>query len=161
MKNLKRMFERIKEIKLSLRIFIILSLMVHLAVLCFIFNKKTVFYLKEAPELDTKASLKKSCQLAMASILNKRATSAIFEKSLVSQMKGDDYRFFDFVGEEKIFDVAENKSKSHCTVIITDRLGDRLFSFSFKDSDKNVHIYGRYVESIDEITYDKLTEEKK
>ena len=157
MKNLERILERIKGVN-SLRVLVSLSLMAQLAILFFIFTQNRMFYLKDLPQFDNKASLKRSCHLAMASILNKRASSVIFEKSLISQMQEDDYRFFDFVGGEKIFDVAENQSKGQCTVIITDRLGDRLFSLRFKDSDKSAHIYGRYVQRIDEITYDKLTE---
>ena len=161
MKTLNRILERIKEFKISINLLALTSLGIQIGLLIFAFFQRPNFYLKDFPELDTKASIKKSCYLAMRSILNKKASKALFDKLLVEQMKEDDYKFFDFVGKEKIFDVVENKSKGHCTVILTDNLGDRFFSFHFEDSNNSDYIYGRYVSKIDDITYDELTEDRR
>lgn len=158
MKILNRFWERIKGVETSINLLAITSIIIQIGHFVFAFLQHSNFYLKDFPELDTKAPIKKSCYLAMRSILNKKAVKAVFDETLVEQMEEDDYKFFDFVGKEKIFDVVQN-SKGHCTVIMSDRMGNRYFSFRFKDSDSRQHIYGRYIEGIDELTSSELTKE--
>ena len=121
-------------------------------------NFKRRSFFNNSPDLDTKLAIKRSCHLAMKSIFQKRVSIVIFDKNIVKNIEDDNYEFFDFVGGEKIFDIIQNKSH-HCTVIITDKLGHRFFTFRFKDSNDKYHFYGRYIDAIEEITHEKLTEE--
>ena len=97
----------------------------------------------------------------MQSILKKKASPALFETTLIGQMEEDDYKIFDFIGKEKIFDVIKGKTKNTCTVIFTDRLGARYFSFRFIDSENTDHIYGRYIDQINEEKFYNILKETK
>ena len=113
----------------------------------------------EIPFFEPKLSLEKSCYLGMDSILRKKASSHIFDDSLVSQMKEGNYKFFDFAGKERIFDIVSFKEKDHCTVILKDHIGERFFNFKFKDSKEYGHVYGRLIVKIEEINSSNLTED--
>ena len=115
-------------------------------------------HLREMPELSSSAPMRKSCHVAMSSILNKKASAMLFDESLIIQMERDDYKFFDFLGKEQIFDVIQGRDKNHCTVILTDRMGNRFFSFQFEESVDANYLYGRYIKKIDEITHKNLAE---
>ncbi|MCY4644382.1 MAG: hypothetical protein OXB88_07165 [Bacteriovoracales bacterium] len=158
----ERVFERSKDFKVSaglLSLLSLLSLFAQAVTLILFFFQHPHLYFKDFPELEERASLKKTCYLAMKSILQKKASPALFHDSLLEKMREGDYGFFDFIGGEKIFDVVKNDSKGDCAVILTEKRGDRFFAFKFKDSDSRTHIYGRIVVRIDEITSNELTGE--
>ena len=129
---------------------------VQTTMLCFLAREK--FFLRGHPEFETAAPIKRVCLVAMESILKRQASPALFDGSLVEQMERERYKIFDFAGEEKVFDVTKRPLKSTCTAILTDRLGIRYFTFRFRDSDDGRHIYGRYIDQIDESAFYNFTE---
>ena len=102
-----------------------------------------------------KAPLKKACYMALKSILDRRVSSILFDKGLIKQMVEGEYQIFDFVGEEKIYDIMQ-KEKNRCVGVFTDRKGTRYFSFQFKESEKWRHVYGQYIVQIDEVLSQEL-----
>ncbi|MCY4643191.1 MAG: hypothetical protein OXB88_01090 [Bacteriovoracales bacterium] len=159
MSDLKRIVERANELNPSVTIWVVFSLTLQLLIGLSFFFQKSIVFLNDFPEFSKSAGVKKSCRLAMRGILKKKASPALFHSSLLEEMSGREYKFFDFIGDEKIFDVVKNDSKGDCAVILTEERGDRFFVFKFKESDSRKHVYGRIVVRIDEITSSELTKE--
>ena len=160
-KFLERMQDKFKGSKFGLIEFIAICNVVQIFLGFYIlyrgYSYRAIF--DNIHEFDHRPSISKSCHLAMTSILQKRVSTIVFDKNIVEKIEEENYSFFDFVGNEEIFDIIKNKSQ--CTVILKDKIGHRFFKFSFKDSIHNNHIYGRFIDAIEEITHENLTLEEK
>ena len=155
----QRIIGRARESNFSTKILLILIPLVQTLIIAWwTYNRKPTCHI-DMPDLSNRASIKNSCEVGMRAILAKRPSFHLFDKKLIPLIEKDNYAAFDFVGNEEIFDVITGKAENRCTVILSDRRGNRFFSFFLKNSSKDYHIYGRIIARIDEITHQNLTEE--
>lgn len=98
MKLKERLTERARESKVFKYLPFLSLIVMELLALSLLYFQRPGCHLKEMPELSSAAPLRKSCHVAMSSILNKKAHPMLFDESLVTQMERDDYKFFDFLG---------------------------------------------------------------
>ena len=160
--KIKRLFEKLECIKPRFScesIIVVCAIFQVICTLYFIIYDNDRLFFNDIPEIQSKLPIKKSCNVAMRSILQRKASLAIFDNNIINLIEDSNYDFFDFEGEEELFDIIAYKALNKCTVIITDKLGDRFFTFYFKGTESNQYIYGRYIYKIDEITYENLTKE--
>ena len=101
MKLINRLKERMGETKIFQKGSMIILLLMQMVALILAYYQGPFYHLKEVPELDKKASIKKSCYVAISSILNKKSSNILFDESLISQMKEDAYRFLIFQEKKK------------------------------------------------------------
>lgn len=95
----------------------------------------------------------------MLTILNKNASPQLIDKKQIEEIEENNYSGLDFVGGEKIEDILVKENGDRCNLILTDRLGHRYFLFHLKNSEDSYHVYGKYVESIEEITKNEARKE--
>ena len=160
--KIKRMYEKFKSVKPKVFCEFIIVICAIFQVICtlyLIIHDSDRLFFNDMPEIQSKLSIKKSCNVAMRSILQRKASLAIFDNNIINLIEDSNYDFFDFVGGEELFDIIAYKTLNKCTVIIIDKLGDRFFTFYFKDTESSQYIFGRYIYKIDEITYENLTKE--